>query len=89
MRLPEVPVHFVCAVSRSLNVILLQKTEERTGPIHTIYSLIRNASVLFPRRLVEVPLPWARTMDQDTSNSSASQDEPPDRLSNADSTSPT
>jgi hypothetical protein len=66
------------AVSQSLNVILLQK-KLRNAPDLSIYSLlIRKVSGLSPRQLVEAALPWVRTMDQDVSNSNASQGEPHD-----------
>jgi hypothetical protein len=72
------PVYFVCAVSRSLNGIFLpKKSMKRTGSS----LLIRKVSSFSPMRLVQVALPWVRTMDQDTSNSSTSQDEPQDPLS--------
>ena len=81
-----IPVNFVCAVSRSLNAIFLPK-KLVNAPDLSIYSLlIRKVSSFSPMQLVEVALPWVRTMDQDTSNSSMNQDEPQDPLSNADST---
>ena len=46
-----------------------KKLEERTGPIH-VQLLIRKVSGLSPQRLVEATLPWMRTMDRDTPNSS-------------------
>ena len=59
------PVHFVCTVSRPLNVILLHNIEEHTGSIQ-IQPILSN---IFPARLIEVTLSWVQTVDQDASNS--------------------
>jgi hypothetical protein len=69
------PIHTLY-VSQSLNVILLQKNL-RNAPDLSIYSLlVKKVSGFSSRRLGEVVLPRVRTMDQDASNSNASQDEP-------------